>query len=149
MDSLDDTVSTDPSQPAFSLARQQRRVSRRGRRHRRADRRLLVGDALRGSLRQLTIDRLGWVESALVGPRLIRESVAAELSADLVSPALVVRATVHAAKNDPPIRHVQLIGVDARFWNGRPPGGILFNWGDNVESLLINAALADKADVSA
>src|SRR5262249_53638760 len=37
---------------------------------------LLVGDALRGSLRDLTLRRLGWVDQALVGPRFVRQELA-------------------------------------------------------------------------
>ena len=34
---------------------------------------LLVGDSLRGSLRDLTLQRLGWVDEALIGGRFFRE----------------------------------------------------------------------------
>ena len=35
---------------------------------------LLVGDSLRGSLRDLTLQRLGWVDEALVTGRFFRET---------------------------------------------------------------------------
>jgi putative ABC transport system permease protein len=104
---------------------------------------LLVGDALRGSLRQLTLDRLGWIDKALVGPRFIRETVADKLDAKQVSPALVVRATVSVGENGPPIRQVQLIGVDDRFWDGKPPLGPAF-WKSDVKEVVLNRALAAR-----
>ena len=41
---------------------------------------LLVGDSVRGSLRDLTLDRLRQVDLALVAERFFREEVAAELA---------------------------------------------------------------------
>src|SRR5262245_26697392 len=56
---------------------------------------LLVGDSLRGSLRDLTLRRLGWVDAALTAPRFFREALADELKADVrrIEPALLLQAT--------------------------------------------------------
>ena len=43
---------------------------------------LLVGDSVRGSLRDLTLQRLGRIDSALVGGQMFRAALADELSAD-------------------------------------------------------------------
>ena len=43
---------------------------------------LLVGDSLRGSLKALTLDQLGWVEDALVPGRFFGADLAKEISAD-------------------------------------------------------------------
>ena len=43
---------------------------------------LLVGDSLRGSLRDLTLERLGWVDDALVGGRFFREKAAEGLAGE-------------------------------------------------------------------
>ena len=48
---------------------------------------LLVGDSLRGSLRDLTLQRLGWVDDALVGGHFFREKAAEGLPAKDVSAA--------------------------------------------------------------
>ena len=40
---------------------------------------LLVGDSLRGSLRERTLQRLGWVDEALIAPRFFRQELADEL----------------------------------------------------------------------
>src|ERR1700724_2116121 len=53
---------------------------------------LLVGDSLRGSLRDLTLDRLGWVDNALVTPRFFREVLAEQLPASRVSRAILLQA---------------------------------------------------------
>ena len=58
---------------------------------------LLVGDSLRGSLRDLTLRRLGWVDEVLIAPRFFREKLADELasshSAERVCPAILLQAT--------------------------------------------------------
>lgn len=43
---------------------------------------LLVGDSVRGSLRALTLDRLGMIDEVLVTDRFFREQLVAELSGD-------------------------------------------------------------------
>ena len=55
---------------------------------------LLVGDSVRGSLRQIALDRLGPIDAALVAPRFFDQSLADRIRAvaetDVV-PALLVR----------------------------------------------------------
>src|SRR5476649_1564489 len=55
---------------------------------------LLVGDSLRGSLKALTLDQLGWVEHALAPGRFFRESLAGEVSADRRAPALLLQGSI-------------------------------------------------------
>ena len=62
---------------------------------------LLVGDSLRGSLRDLTLKQLGWVEQALVAGRFVREDLARELAAERVAPAILLRATVSTVPAGP------------------------------------------------
>ena len=59
---------------------------------------LLVGDSLRGSLRDLTLQRLGWVDDALVGGHFFREKAAEGLPAKDVSAAILVRGTASLEK---------------------------------------------------
>src|SRR5436305_6799694 len=57
---------------------------------------LLVGDSLRGSLRDRTLRRLAWVDQALVAPRFFRASLAGSLeqaTGGRVSPAIMLQAT--------------------------------------------------------
>src|SRR5437763_16617310 len=64
---------------------------------------LLVGDSLRGSLRDLTEKQLDWVGSALVAGRFVRQELAGEIAAQdtagRVEPALILQG---AASTVPP-----------------------------------------------
>src|SRR5215813_12425463 len=60
---------------------------------------LLVGDSLRGSLREQSLRRLGWVDHALAAPRFFRQALGDEVrtaSEMRVSPALMLQATCAA-----------------------------------------------------
>src|SRR5438046_2457567 len=59
---------------------------------------LLVGDSLRGSLRDLTLRQLGWVDQALVTGRFVRERLAEELDAPQVCPALLLQRGASAER---------------------------------------------------
>src|SRR5438105_3515571 len=89
---------------------------------------LLVGDSLRGSLRDLTLQRLGWVDNALVGGRFIREDAANGLPGERVCPAILLRGAASAVAAESKEVHrsgrVVLLGVDERFWpEGQDPVG--------------------------
>src|SRR4051812_6916367 len=45
---------------------------------------LLVGDSVRGSLRDLTLERLGLIDTAIVAPQMFREKLADEIFIDPV-----------------------------------------------------------------
>src|SRR5437879_10154040 len=62
---------------------------------------LLVGDSLRGSLRFLTLQRLNWIDEALVGGRFFREEVVEKMPA---SPAVLVRGTASLAEDGRQVR---------------------------------------------
>jgi len=80
---------------------------------------LVVGDSVRHSLRLFALWRLGDVELALAPDRLFREQLAADLAdaqATTTAPVLWLRGM--AARGDGAARanHVQVLGVDRRFW---------------------------------
>ena len=90
---------------------------------------LLVGDSVEGSLRALTIGRLGKVDHAIRSTRYFRERLAAELASSgtgakvLTAPVLVARATLQNAEDGRRANKVLLLGVDDRFghfFNGTP-----------------------------
>jgi ABC-type lipoprotein release transport system permease subunit len=85
---------------------------------------LLVGDSLRGSLRHVAEEQLGWVDLALVNKRFFREELAEKLSAKHLSPAILLQVSAAREQNGKPvaprIRQVVLLGVDGRFWSGSP-----------------------------
>jgi len=108
---------------------------------------LLVGDSMRGSLRALTLERLGRIDEALVADRFFREKLAEEISAELsaalpgqqveVVPAIILSGSLSQADRAAPrrINRVSIIGCDERFWalgSGTPrqaigPGQVVLN----------------------
>jgi ABC-type lipoprotein release transport system permease subunit len=88
---------------------------------------LLVGDSMRGSLRHLTLDRLGAVDEALVVDRFFREQLADEWAAAeqaTAVPVILLRGSLEKAESQPPQRanQVDIIGCDERFWQLFPAG---------------------------
>ena len=106
---------------------------------------LVVGDSVRGSLRDLTLDRLGEIDHALVSDRYFREALAEDLSAAFehsrfhnVAPALLLRGSVEAAESGSRASSVSLIGADERFWSlFHPPDDLL-----GPRDVLINESLS-------
>src|SRR5207302_554202 len=78
---------------------------------------LLVGDSLRGSLRALALDRLGWVDEAMVTGRFFRQALADELGAGKAAAAIMLQGSA-ASEGNAPHRagKVTILGVDERFW---------------------------------
>jgi len=99
---------------------------------------LLVGDSMRGSLRHLTLDRLGRIDEALVAERFFRAKLAEEFAAAQqarqqpveAAPAVLLPVSLEKADPQRPGRanRVQLVGCDEHFWRlgsggpKRPPG---------------------------
>ena len=91
---------------------------------------LLVGDSVRGSLRDLTLDRLGRIDYALISERFFREELATDLSYKLEGeaefhretvPAILLNGTAVNAKTKARASRVQIQGIDKRFaglWEG-------------------------------
>src|SRR5207302_3144791 len=85
---------------------------------------LLVGDSLRGSLRELALKRLGWVDSALVTGRFFRQEAADGLAASRVCPAILLQGAASRAEGrGARVNKVVILGVDDRFWEGTAPLG--------------------------
>ena len=87
---------------------------------------LLVGDSMRGSLRHLTLDRLGRIDEALVSDHFFRAVLADQLAAKpgsangtaSAAPAILLRVSLENADSQSPARagRVELVGCDGRFW---------------------------------
>ena len=115
---------------------------------------LMVGDSVRGSLRDLTLQRLGRVDLALVRDRFFRAGLAGDLAAhpdgaagfEAVAPAILLRASATHGTSGARAARVQLHGVDERFsalldW---PDGeGLDFDAGpgQTLPSVVINESL--------
>lgn len=113
---------------------------------------LLVGDSLRGSLRERTLQQLGWVEEALIAPRFFRQGLAGDLAlsgaAERVCPVVLLQGTIVVRANGAirrQMRGVTVLGVDSSFWSAfnvdKEP-----SQGDNV---VLNSVLGQRLDVSA
>src|SRR5688572_24565303 len=109
---------------------------------------LMVGDSVRGSLRELAVRRLGPVDHALVATRFFPESLVDRLRADPdvarrwdLSPALMVRG---GASNDG--RTVRAAGVQVI---GLGPAGNDRPWVDAPDGrCVVNAQLAEALGVT-
>ena len=82
---------------------------------------LIVGDSVRGSLRDLSLSRLGKIDHALVSERFFRASLERDLERELgaqnvVSAISLGGTAVHAESNTRASR-VQIQGIDNRFAN--------------------------------
>ena len=82
---------------------------------------LIVGDSVRGSLRDLSLSRLGKIDHALVSERFFRASLGRDLereldTQDVVSAISLSGTAVHAGSNTRASR-VQIQGIDNRFAN--------------------------------
>lgn len=87
---------------------------------------LLVGDSMRGSLRDLTLQRLGRIDSVLVAPHPFRAGLASELAADQefkkfftsAEPALLLNGTLQAGSGHDARRAtgISIVGYGAGFW---------------------------------
>ncbi len=87
---------------------------------------LLVGDSVRGSLRHLTLDRLGRIDQVLVTNRFFRQELAEELARSpefqghfsAAVPMILLQGSVENAMGERQARagQVTILGCDDRFW---------------------------------
>jgi ABC-type lipoprotein release transport system permease subunit len=126
---------------------------------------LIVGDSMRASLRDLTLERLGRVDYALVASRLFREQLAADLDVGqtflsapssqsrsrqecllhgAVAPAIMLRGS--AMTDNARAGQVNVLGVDDRFWKlaDRPPATL-----PRDGEVLLNDTLARELNAKA
>src|SRR5262249_8925325 len=93
---------------------------------------LLVGDSLRGSLRDLTLRQLGWVDHVLVSQHFIHEELANRLGAEHACAAILLQGSANSEiacrtdlKSVPQKIHVgrvTILGVTEQFWlQGQAP----------------------------
>src|SRR5438552_9653624 len=81
---------------------------------------LLVGDSVRGSLRDLVLQRLGRADQVVTSGGFFREAFADALASDLksgaVCPLIAVEGAVTSQAGGRRASRVQVYGVDDRFW---------------------------------
>lgn len=88
---------------------------------------LLVGDSLRGSLRERTLQQLGWVEEALIAPRFFRQALAGDLklsgAAERVCPVIMLQGTIVVRSQggsgaiSRQVGGITVLGVESSFWS--------------------------------
>lgn len=83
---------------------------------------LLVGDSVRGSLRDLTLTRLGAIDDVLVSNRFFRENLAADIVAGhrphriaACAPAILLTGAAVNGQSRARATSVNILGVDGRF----------------------------------
>ena len=118
---------------------------------------LLVGDSMRGSLRDLTLDRLGGVDQALLSDGFFRQELADELlaSAELSSmydqlvPLLLLRGAAIAPDTDRRAGSIGIQGVSEGFAGLFPdtPLDLTRGTGQRFPSVVINRSLQKELGV--
>src|SRR5215467_6453184 len=85
---------------------------------------LLVGDSVRGSLRDLALQRMGRMDRIVAGTGFFREALAGDLESDPgfaaaaadAAPIIVMPGIVSSQETGRRASRVQIYGVDDRFW---------------------------------
>jgi len=110
---------------------------------------LIVGDSLRGSLKDRGLKQLNGVEAAYVGPTLIREDIAKSLPNE-PTPALILQGSVQfetASGATNRIARVTVIGLPER---GRTEFGLPgdpANWGESNAVAILSPRIAERLGV--
>ena len=80
---------------------------------------LLVGDSLRGSLRDHALERIGQIDHELISQRFIPQSLAERLGKNKklkISPIIITDGGASNTANRTRANHITVIGSDQRFW---------------------------------
>lgn len=116
---------------------------------------LIIGDSVRGSLRELALSRLGSIQEILLADRFFRPGVAEQLEKQnentTAVPIVLMQGTLQtvAEKPDDPTKvagNLAVLGIDETFWKlGNVPG-----WTPteiNNDEIILNQPLADELGV--
>ena len=110
---------------------------------------LLVGDSVRGSLRDLVVQRLGRTDQAIVAAGFFREALAGELRSSEIfastfsgaAPLVVVPGFATGQESGRRAGQVRVYGVDDRFWQFHGVGAVT---GPDDRQALLSPALAEE-----
>lgn len=112
---------------------------------------LFVGDSLRGSLKKMSLDQLGWVEQAMTPGRFFRAKLAEDIDPGRAFAALMLQAAMTKLEPERPrtVGKVNLMGIDENFWDPKGRSGRTepFWWGDESAAAL-NRTLANELGVA-
>jgi putative ABC transport system permease protein len=115
---------------------------------------LLVGDSVRGSLRDLVLQRLGRTDLVVISSRFFRESLGDDLHTDpdfapsfrAICPVIVVQGLVSDQASGRRASRVQVYGVDDRFWRFH---GVSAEHGPEGRDALLSRKLASDIGAAA
>ena len=115
---------------------------------------LLVGDSVRGSLRDLVLLRLGRTDRAVLSSGFFREELAGDLEGDAnfgssfeaVCPVIVMQGVVTEQASGRRASRVQMYGIDDRFWRFH---GLTGSRGPDGREALLSRALASDVGAAA
>jgi len=120
---------------------------------------MIVGDSVRGSLRQMTLDRLGAVDHALTSHRFFRESLARRLTRGPemagmfapAAPALLMTASIERGPQDSSpggttskttrVGRVNVVGGEERLWRQLDRAAPIAPAGDEI---VLNTRVAEQ-----
>ena len=110
---------------------------------------LIVGDSVRGSLRDLVLSRLGNTDQVIVSANFFREQLAEDIRAhrefstsfDGISPIVMTQGFVSRQSGDGSAGDVRVYGVDDRFWQFHGIGSVN---GPVNRDAMISPALAEE-----
>src|SRR5688572_28098431 len=115
---------------------------------------LLVGDSVRGSLRDLVLQRLGRTDQVVASSGLFRETLADDIQARqefattfaAITPLVVMQGLVTEQASGRRAGEVRVYGVDDRFWRFH---GVSEVHGPVERSALVSSALARQTGAQA
>lgn len=116
---------------------------------------LIIGDSVRGSLRDLALSRLGSIQEILLADRFFRPNVAEQIAQQnentTTVPIVLMQGTLQTVGGSPddPTRvagNLAVLGIEETFWQlGDVPGWTPTPIGD--EEIILNQPLADELGV--
>lgn len=114
---------------------------------------LLVGDSVRGSLRELVLGRLGRASHVVASTGFFREELAEEIRAESefptqfsgVTPLVIAQGFVTAQESGRTAASVRVYGVDDRFWRFHGVDGVT---GPAARDAFLSPALAAQLSAS-
>jgi putative ABC transport system permease protein len=104
---------------------------------------LLIGESVRGSLRDLSARRLGKTDDLIAAPNFFREQLAADLgnSVGVTCPLIAIKGVVVHESSKRRVGDVKIYGVDERFWTFHGIDGVKTPENRNV---LVSQSLASE-----
>ena len=108
---------------------------------------LIVGDSVRGSLRSLTIERLGTIQHALLADHFFQPD---SLDRQDKVPAVLLNGTIVAPQTQTRASKVNILGVTENFftfWDAETPPNLNKAAGQPFNAIIINEALQSELNV--